>query len=55
VWGNDLGRILDTAVAAEELGFDTFCYGESPHPLDLETWTVLTAVAMRTSTIRIGP
>ena len=55
MWGSDLGRILETAAAAEALGFDAFYYGESPTPLDLETWTVLTAVAARTSAIRIGP
>ena len=55
VWGNDLGQVVDTAVAAEELGFDALYYGESPHPLNLETWTVLTAVAMRTSSLRVGP
>lgn len=55
VWGNDLGQVLDTAVAAEELGFDALYYGESPHPLNLETWTVLTAVALRTSSLRLGP
>lgn len=55
VWGNDLGQVLDTAEAAEALGFDALYYGESPHPLNLETWTVLAAVAMRTSSLRVGP
>jgi alkanesulfonate monooxygenase SsuD/methylene tetrahydromethanopterin reductase-like flavin-dependent oxidoreductase (luciferase family) len=55
VWGNDYQQILDTAVAAEELGFGAFYYGESPHGLNLETWTVLAGVAAHTSTIRLGP
>jgi alkanesulfonate monooxygenase SsuD/methylene tetrahydromethanopterin reductase-like flavin-dependent oxidoreductase (luciferase family) len=55
VWGNDYQQIFDTAVAAEELGFGAFYYGESPHPLNLETWTVLAGVAARTATIRLGP
>jgi alkanesulfonate monooxygenase SsuD/methylene tetrahydromethanopterin reductase-like flavin-dependent oxidoreductase (luciferase family) len=55
VWGNDYRQILDTAVAAEELGFSGFYYGESPNGLNLETWTVLAGVAAHTSSIRIGP
>jgi alkanesulfonate monooxygenase SsuD/methylene tetrahydromethanopterin reductase-like flavin-dependent oxidoreductase (luciferase family) len=55
VWGNDYQQILDTAVAAEELGFGAFYFGESPHTLNLETWTVLTSVAAHTATIRLGP
>jgi alkanesulfonate monooxygenase SsuD/methylene tetrahydromethanopterin reductase-like flavin-dependent oxidoreductase (luciferase family) len=42
-------------VAAEELGFGGFYYGESPNGLNLETWTVLAGVAAHTSSIRIGP
>ena len=55
VWGNDYRRILDTAVAAEELGFRALYYGESPHALNLETWTVLGGIAAHTTTLRIGP
>jgi Luciferase-like monooxygenase len=55
VWGNDYRQILDTAAAAEELGFSAFYYGESPHSLNLETWTVLAGVTARTTSIRIGP
>lgn len=55
VWGNDYRQILDTAVAAEELAFSAFYYGESPHSLNLETWTVLAGVTARTTSIRIGP
>ena len=55
VWGNDYRQILDTAVAAEELGFGALYYGESPHGLNLETWTVLAGVAAATTSIRIGP
>jgi alkanesulfonate monooxygenase SsuD/methylene tetrahydromethanopterin reductase-like flavin-dependent oxidoreductase (luciferase family) len=55
VWGNDYRQILDTALAAEQLGFRAFYYGESPNGLNLETWTVLAGVAAHTSSIRIGP
>lgn len=55
VWGSDYGRIVETAMAAEALGFDAFYYGESPHGLNLETWSVLAGLAERTSTIRLGP
>ncbi len=55
VWGNDYRQILDTAVAADELGFSALYYGESPHGLNLETFMVLAAVATHTTTIRIGP
>lgn len=55
VWGHEYRQILDTAVAAEELGFGGFYYGESANGLNLETWTVLAGVAAHTSSIRIGP
>jgi alkanesulfonate monooxygenase SsuD/methylene tetrahydromethanopterin reductase-like flavin-dependent oxidoreductase (luciferase family) len=55
VWGHDYGRIAATAEAAEELGFGALYYGESPGPLNLETWTVLAGLAERTTTLRIGP
>ena len=55
VWGADAGRIAATARLAEELGFSALYYGESPHGLNLETWTVLAALTARTTTLRLGP
>src|SRR5262250_3174506 len=50
------------AAAAEDLGYESLCRsdhltglgGESKRP-SLETWTSLTALAIRTSRIRFGP
>jgi F420-dependent oxidoreductase-like protein len=55
-------RWFRLAQAAEELGFESLCRsdhltglgGESKRP-SLETWTSLTALALRTSRIRFGP
>jgi alkanesulfonate monooxygenase SsuD/methylene tetrahydromethanopterin reductase-like flavin-dependent oxidoreductase (luciferase family) len=55
VWGSDFEAIAATARAAEDLGFTALYYGESPHGLNLETWTVLAALAERTATLRLGP
>jgi alkanesulfonate monooxygenase SsuD/methylene tetrahydromethanopterin reductase-like flavin-dependent oxidoreductase (luciferase family) len=55
VWGHDYDRLVATARAAEQLGFAALYYGESPHRLNLETWTVLAALAARTTSMRIGP
>lgn len=55
VWGHDYRQLLDTAVAAEELGFGAFYYGESPHGLNLDTSVVLGGIAASTRSIRIGP
>lgn len=55
VWGNDYQQLVDTAQAAEALGFDALYYGEAPHGLNLETWSALAAVAAQTTTIRLGP
>lgn len=55
VWGADVGRITATARLAEELDFSALYYGESPHGLNLETWTVLAGLAGRTTGLRLGP
>lgn len=55
VWGHDYGRLVDTARVAERLGFDAVYLGESPHGLNLETWTALGGVAEATASIRLGP
>jgi len=55
VWGHDYGRLVETARAAEDLGFAALYYGESPQALNLETGTVLAGLAARTTTLRIGP
>ncbi len=55
VWCADFETIERTCIAAEQLGFDAFYYGESPHALNLDCWTTLAALARCTSTIRLGP
>jgi alkanesulfonate monooxygenase SsuD/methylene tetrahydromethanopterin reductase-like flavin-dependent oxidoreductase (luciferase family) len=52
----DPRRTLDLAVLADELGFDLI--GIQDHPYQhrfLDTWTLLTAIAMRTSRITLFP
>lgn len=49
-------RALDTAMAADELGFDLV--GVQDHPYQrrfYDTWTLLTAIAMRTERITVFP
>jgi len=55
VWSSDYDEIEATCLAAEQLGFEAFYYGESPTDLNLECWSVLAALARATSTIRLGP
>ncbi len=50
------GRALDSAMAADELGFDLV--GVQDHPYQrrfYDTWTLLTAIAMRTMRITVLP
>jgi len=50
------GRRLELAILADELGFDLI--GVQDHPYQrrfLDTWTLLTAIAMRTKTIQVFP
>ncbi len=55
VWGNDVDQLLAACRHADEVGIDLFAYGESPHDLNLECWTVLAALAAATEQIRLGP
>ncbi|MCP5024849.1 MAG: LLM class flavin-dependent oxidoreductase, partial [Actinomycetia bacterium] len=55
VWGADLPTITRTARLADQLGIDGFYYGESPGPLNLDSWTTLAHLAGVTEQIRLGP
>jgi alkanesulfonate monooxygenase SsuD/methylene tetrahydromethanopterin reductase-like flavin-dependent oxidoreductase (luciferase family) len=49
-------RLLELSVLADELGFDLI--GVQDHPYQrrfLDTWTLLTAIAMRTRTVQVFP
>jgi alkanesulfonate monooxygenase SsuD/methylene tetrahydromethanopterin reductase-like flavin-dependent oxidoreductase (luciferase family) len=49
-------RLLELSVLADELGFDLI--GVQDHPYQrrfLDTWTLLTAIAMRTKTVQVFP
>jgi len=50
------GQLLELAALADELGFDLI--GVQDHPYQrrfLDTWTLLTAIAMRTKTVQVFP
>jgi alkanesulfonate monooxygenase SsuD/methylene tetrahydromethanopterin reductase-like flavin-dependent oxidoreductase (luciferase family) len=50
------GRLLELSALADELGFDLI--GVQDHPYQrrfLDTWTLLTAIAMRTKTVQVFP
>ena len=55
VWGTDLNRIRETCIAAEELGYDGFFYGESLADIDLDCWTLLSNLSALTYKIKLGP
>ena len=46
-------RIVEAAQAAESAGFATIAFSDRPPEDNLEGWTLATAVAMRTSRIRV--
>jgi alkanesulfonate monooxygenase SsuD/methylene tetrahydromethanopterin reductase-like flavin-dependent oxidoreductase (luciferase family) len=49
-------RLLELAILADELGFELI--GVQDHPYQrrfLDTWTLLTAIAMRTKTVQVFP
>lgn len=50
------GQLLELATLADDLGFDLI--GVQDHPYQrrfLDTWTLLTAIAMRTNTVQVFP
>src|SRR3954468_1837775 len=50
----DWGSLIDFVQTAEALGFDS--YWTADHPIRLaDCWSVLTGLALRTTTIRLGP
>ncbi|HYA85015.1 MAG TPA: LLM class flavin-dependent oxidoreductase, partial [Candidatus Bathyarchaeia archaeon] len=55
VWGNDYGKIKDTCILAEKLGYYGFYYGESLAEIDLDCWSVISNLSAITATIKLGP
>ncbi len=54
-WGTDYEKIKDTCIAAEKLGYYGFYYGESLADIDLDCWTVISALVSYTNKIKLGP
>ena len=55
VWGTDYNKIKDACILAEDLGYYGFYYGESLADLDLDCWTVISALSSLTTKIKLGP
>ena len=55
VWGRDYDKIKHTCIEAERLGYDAFYYGEALADLDLDCFTVISALSSLTDNIRLGP
>ena len=55
VWGADYNKIKDTCIVAENLGYYGLYYGESLADLDLDCWTVISALSSLTTKIKLGP
>jgi alkanesulfonate monooxygenase SsuD/methylene tetrahydromethanopterin reductase-like flavin-dependent oxidoreductase (luciferase family) len=55
VWGTDYGKIKDTCILAEKLGYYGFYYGESLAEIDLDCWSVISNLSAITATIKLGP
>jgi alkanesulfonate monooxygenase SsuD/methylene tetrahydromethanopterin reductase-like flavin-dependent oxidoreductase (luciferase family) len=55
VWGPDPVALVGLARHAETHRLDGVYLGESPTPLNAETWTTLGAIATATARIRLGP
>ena len=52
----DPQRVVELAVAAEEAGLDLVTFQDHPYqPAFLDTWTLLSYVAARTSRVRLAP
>ena len=54
-WGTDYAKIKDACLLAEDLGYHGFFYGESLADLDLDCWTVISALSSLTKRIKLGP
>lgn len=55
VWGKDYDKIKRTCIEAERLGYYGFYYGEALADLDLDCFTVISALSALTDNIRLGP
>ena len=55
VWGTDYQKIKNTCLFAEELDYYGFYYGESLTDIDLDCWTILSALSSITEKIKLGP
>jgi alkanesulfonate monooxygenase SsuD/methylene tetrahydromethanopterin reductase-like flavin-dependent oxidoreductase (luciferase family) len=55
VWGTDYEKVKGTCIRAEELGYYGFYYGESLADIDLDCWTIISALVSQTSRIKLGP
>jgi alkanesulfonate monooxygenase SsuD/methylene tetrahydromethanopterin reductase-like flavin-dependent oxidoreductase (luciferase family) len=55
IWGTDHAKIKDACLLAEDLGYHGFFYGESLADLDLDSWTVISALSSLTKRIKLGP
>ena len=55
VWGTDYDKIKDACILAEDMGYYGFFYGESLTNLDLDCWTVISALSSLTTKIKLGP
>ena len=55
IWGTDYEKIKQTCLLAEELGYYGFYYGESLTEIDLDCWTVLSALIPISNKIKLGP
>lgn len=55
VWGRDYDKIKQTCIEAERLGYNAFYYGEALADLDLDCFTVISALSALTDNIRLGP
>jgi alkanesulfonate monooxygenase SsuD/methylene tetrahydromethanopterin reductase-like flavin-dependent oxidoreductase (luciferase family) len=55
IWGLEYNKIKNTCLLAEKLGYYGLYYGESLTDLDLDCWTILSALLYLTRTIKLGP
>ncbi len=55
IWGRDYDKIKRVCIEAERLGYYGFYYGEALADLDLDCFTVISALGSLTDNIRLGP